>query len=627
MTLDPWQEAARTSIARQTLLVAPPGSGKTTVLLQKIHFLMDEIGVLPEEMLVVTFSRAAAQTMAQRFGKSAETTPYFGTLHAFARRVLLQQGESAPLITPAQAREALEQAACRYELSFLAVEKALGEFSCARAKNQGAKEVLPLAALVREDYTAYKKEHGLLDFEDLQEHLLTLLQDPVKGPKIASPYRWVLADEFQDFNDLQLSLLQELTKRASFFGVGDEDQCIYAFRGANPRAMVHFSEYFMQAEVLYLRRNYRSAAAIVRFADAAIRNNKLRNPKVIEGARSEEGTVEILSIASEEEAVDAVIRRHHRCDPPPKDALLVRTHAQMQDIARLLLKKGVPFGLLDQPFDPYQRPAPRLFCSLFRLALDVEGSTGLEALTVFPKGLPRGILARYEAQKTKGLRALLDPEGPLTRDQIHQLRRFYRDLERLRSLSLKEAIAYALYVMRYYKNLQEMALKSGVPAADLLQEVQEMGQELSLDPSLEEFVRFLAGWQVVLAQTRQEFALTLSTLHGVKGMEFDGVFMMDCVQGSIPHEKAGSDLEAERRLYYVGLTRAKEALTLLVPETLKGIPQTPSQFLPEDWVIGAREVASSKQGRRFYEGKGLAALKKIVRAGRTLGSSSLGGRP
>lgn len=615
MDLDEYQEAARLNQDEKVLLVAPPGSGKTTVLLAKIKFLMTDLNFSPKEILVLTFSRSASVNMRVRFEQQRLVAPFFGTIHAFAWQEIRRHRKAMEISTDAQALAALSEIRTKYSLSPEEIAAYISDIS--RERSTGViDESIPVdfRLEVRSAYQDYKDANGLLDFDDLEEELLHLFEEEGFLGQIQERYRWILVDEFQDLNRVQLNILKLIAKRSHLFCVGDEDQCIYAFRGSDTSAMIHFPDEFNGGRILYLKYNYRSSATVVAYANAVIRHNQERYPKEISNYRQDQTNLELIQPLDEIAGLGVLVTKLSRSTFDQTNAVIVRTNGELEEIAHYLVKHGIRFGLLDRVYNKYQKQIYRTLIDYLHYANGGSVDAKQKFLKIIRRpgvGLSRDILQRLETQKLWIEQDLLDDQKfDLTGPQREALIGWFRDVGQLKKMKPTAAVRYILYVMGYYRYLEQLAKTTGASFQGLIQEVESFATEAGRFLDTTTFLRYITAFDEICQHPDDESRILLSTMHGVKGMEFDQVYVLNVIEGKIPHEKAFHEIEAERRLYYVAVTRARHELTVLSPRMYLGKPATPSRFLLESAMANenfsrilddpASHKGTKKRKHRFF---------------------------
>ena len=584
MKLDAFQEAARNNMDSRVLLVAPPGSGKTTVLLAKIEYLVKEVGVDPSRMLVLTFSRSASQNMKERFLKlRLKAAPFFGTIHSLAYREISKNKIKIQLMSVNQALYALHPIRRQYLLSPEEVSRAVSDISRERATGQIDKETPEnFRVQVRAAYDLYKRDHQLMDFDDLEEEFLKLLSNSTVRNKLQDEIDWIMVDEFQDLNPIQLKILKLLSEKAKLFCVGDEDQCIYAFRGSDTSAMVNFDKEFSGGKILYLRYNYRCSATIVRHANQVIRHNQERYPKEIINFRQDETLLKSYSFQNEKKCWDYAIDKIKNLSKQTDCAVIFRTNGEMEEFAYDLVKRSISFSFLDRPFNRYKKLIFNNIIKYLEYADQPSGAGFLKVLKTAPIKFPTDLFRKLSLLKGWSETDLLENNQYfLSLGLREDLVNLMRDLKKLKQMKPGQAIRYVLYVMGYYKWLDELAQKTGACLGELVEEVELLAKEATEFPNTRDFLRYLKAWEEIMEKPQSSERVLLATMHGVKGMEFDEVIILNAYEGAIPHEKSLNEMEAERRLFYVAVTRAKHHLTILIPETWRGSLVSPSRFIKE----------------------------------------------
>lgn len=610
MKLDEYQEAARLNLEEKVLLVAPPGSGKTTVLLAKIEYLIREVKVPAQAILVLTFSRSASLNLKERFEKLRLEGPFFGTIHSFAWHEIRRRQRSRELISEVQALSALSGIRRKYSLDPEAVQGLINDISRERSTGAADPAIPPdFRCEVRRAYDDYKNEHNLLDFDDLEAELLKLLAQETCRSEIQERYRWILVDEFQDLNRVQLEILKIIAQPNHLFCVGDEDQCIYAFRGSDTRAMIGFADEFPGGRILYLKYNYRSSATIVGYANAVIRHNQERYPKEIVNFRQDESRLDVVRTKDEGAALCYLKDEIRTFRPGQTCAVIVRTNGEMEEAAHFLVRQGIRFGLLDRIYNKYDKSLYRTLIDYLKYAADPAGGKRwfLRIIRRPGLGLPGEALNLLAAQELSCPEDLLDGSRfRLSARQRETLGRWFRDAAKLKAMNPKAAIRYILYVMGYFRYLEGLAQATGTSFRELVEAVEEFAGEAQVFGDTASFLRYIEALDEICRRGDDSSPITLSTMHGVKGMEFDRVFVLNAIEGKIPHEKALTELEAERRLYYVAVTRARHELTVLSPGTFQGRPAVPSRFLEESAAFYAPGQAGAARdpGERAPGGEG-----------------------
>ena len=273
VNLDKYQNKAVNINEKNVLVVAAPGSGKTTVIINRVNHLVTNLNVKVGNIIVITFTRAAADNMRTRYKNAfnREVAPFFGTFHGLFYKILLREGYNISIIQGGVSHRIIKSVLTKYsdEVSEDKIKEVLNNISLFKTSLKNIEDFKPSLAKdifveSLEKYEEYKNKNELWDFDDLSIKVITLFRENEELlNKYLSLFKYVLVDEFQDCDDLQITFLKMMNKNNSLFAVGDEDQCIYSFRGSKPEYMVTFKEIFNGGEKIYLSINYRSNENIV----------------------------------------------------------------------------------------------------------------------------------------------------------------------------------------------------------------------------------------------------------------------------------------------------------------------------------------------------------------------------
>lgn len=625
------------------LLLAGPGSGKTFTITNRILYLLER-GVPPERLLVITFTREAALSMQRRF---QELCGYvccpvnFGTFHSVFYRILQESGAAGPggILRNSEKKALLLPILKRYSDQYFRseretadtlredAEQLLSAFSFYKntlkldeALKKAPARWQPYFEAVRTDYNRRVREEGKTDFDDMLAGCLRLFrEDGEMRARWQNRFDHILIDEFQDINPVQYEVVKLLTRPPfNLFAVGDDDQAIYGFRGAEPDCLRRFAEEF-HARRLLLNVNYRSGGGIVKASLAVIGENKNRFYKELHakerqgGKASEKEKVLIVraggehNLKSAEEVVCAgfmdreeeyrylraalrrALEREESC------AVLFRTNLHLQRAAAGLKKAGIPYEMKEKAVNVYEHFIVKDLSAYLALA---GGSRSREVfLRIVNKPsryVSREAVAECGVDFAK-LRAYYENgyecqnSGTDVRGALEKLE---KQLKYVGGLPLRLGLEYCLKAVGY-----EAYLKGVAAEEDKRQEWQELLEWLKSDAaqygSLQEWEEAQEAFKRAREQgggqnnkgpeklSEQKNPVQLMTVHGAKGLEFDRVWIPDCNEkvfphGSFPEESAA---EEERRIFYVAMTRAKKSLELLYLTGTRERPRQPSRFL------------------------------------------------
>ncbi|NLF14793.1 MAG: UvrD-helicase domain-containing protein [Anaerolineaceae bacterium] len=624
--LNPAQREAVEAVEGPVLVLAGPGSGKTRVLTHRVAYLVREYQVPPWQIMAVTFTNKAAREMKERLqlllGEQSRRLT-IGTFHAICARILRREAKAAGVSPHYVIYDSGDQLSlARQAIRDLDLDDKLYRPTAMLHRISQAKNELltpadlpaltyrdEIARRVYERYQALLVQNSALDFDDLLMRAVELFrEDPDVRATYQRRYPFVLVDEWQDTNMAQYELVKLLAgERANLFVVGDEDQSIYRFRGADYRNITRFREDYPEARVILLERNYRSTQTILDVANAVIARNPHRHPKHLYTVQSGGPQIRALEAYDEQEEGDVIVSEIQRLvargEAQMGDcAVMYRTNAQSRPIEDAFVRRGMPYKLVGATRF-YERKEIKDVMAYLRLIHNPYDGVGLSRIINVP---PRGIgdrtvgtLVGWAQAKGLPVYATLqllgeteeDPFGTRARRllvdftaMIEELSQARRELDLLQVLDLLlERTGYARYVQdgteegqARWENILE------------LRTVARQYADLPPEVALTSFLEEVALVSDVDNLDEQVDAPTLLTLHAAKGLEFRVVFITGVEEGLFPHSRSMDDpeqMEEERRLCYVGVTRAKERLYLLrtFRRTLYGESQVsePSRFLLE----------------------------------------------
>lgn len=587
MSFNPSQREAILHQDGPMLVLAGPGSGKTRVITERTKHLIRACQINPSHILVITFTKAAAVEMKQRFlGLMGNEAPpvTFGTFHAVFFSILKHAYHySAENIVREDQRLSCMRAiigklSLEYEDESEFIGSVLGEIGL--VKNSGidlanyysincAEEVF---RRIYSEYHEYLYKHRLIDFEDMLVYTWELLSER-KDILSAwqNKYRYILIDEFQDINKLQFDIIKLLAgERRNLFVVGDDDQSIYRFRGAKPELMLHFTDDYPEARTVLLDMNYRSQANIVSRSLNLIGHNKERFQKNIQAAKEKATEVEYAVFEDQRRENLRIIRdiaEHRERGGSYEDfAVLFRTHTQPRLLMEQLLEYNIPFRTKDRIPNLYEHWIAKDLLAYLRIA---QGSRERRDFLKIMNRPKRYITRESLDAETVAFDAWewYFEEQPWVAERIRKLE---ADLKRLRRMNPYAAINYIRKGIGYDEFCADYADYRRIRADDLYEVLDE------LQESAKGFEDFDGWYDHIEAYTKElealskkrghegEECVSLATLHSAKGLEYENVYLIDVNEGLMPYKKAvlDADIEEERRMFYVGMTRAKKNLHL-----------------------------------------------------------------
>ncbi len=629
--LDPLNDEQRRAVTHTggpLLILAGAGSGKTRVLTHRAAWLVREGRAEADRVLAVTFTNKAAREMRERLGRLLGSDParrgmWVGTFHATCARMLRRHGGSVgidgsfAIFDEADQRSLLRQALSELgysERDFpvaavgARISEAKNEVLDVAAQGSAARDRLErVAARVRERYDALLRENNAVDFDDLLLLGVRLLEEPGAGDRWRDRFACVLVDEFQDTNHAQNVFLTLLAGRHRQIAVvGDDDQSIYSWRGARIKNILEFQREWPDATVVKLERNYRSTKPILDAAHSVVSNNVGRLAKRLWTDRATGERIVAYEAFDEQAESDFVVReierllREDRTRTPSDFAVLYRTNAQSRSIEEVFLRYAMPYQVVGG-VRFYERREVKDLLAYLRLLENRLDQVALARVLNVP---PRGIGARTQEElwtfakgngiaPAEAMRMAAEVRALGTR-QRQELKAFGELVDELAAQAPKIALPELIdRIVRsvgfepYLRDRTEEGEERWANVLELRSVAEEYG-ELATEEQLPRFLEEVALVSDVDSYREGAPAVTLITLHAVKGLEFPVVFLTGMEEGVFPHARSmdsEEELEEERRLCYVGITRAKDRcyLTHARTRTLFGrtAEMAPSRFLLE----------------------------------------------
>ncbi|MDR0221399.1 MAG: ATP-dependent helicase [Lachnospiraceae bacterium] len=591
-TINPAQGQAIAHTYGPIEVLAGPGSGKTFTIVKRILYLIERQKIPPEKILVITFTKAAALEMQSRFLneiRRSYSAVNFGTFHSVYYQMLTRSGyaKDSTLISEQDKRKIL-----RHILHHLFPHQTFGPADYAeilneislRKNREPPRHERERFADIYDEYREMMKEAGKIDFDDMILCCHEMLRNDEKIRRTWQNYfSFIMVDEFQDINRLQYQALKLIAApRDNLFVVGDDDQSIYGFRGANPAVMQDFLRDFPACEQVLLGVNYRSTKQVVAAASQVIACNQNRLPKDYQALR-EGARPSLLSFAArdgEDAWLLAEIEKLERAALADA-AVIVRTNFEVSLLAAKCANAGIPVQTTEKTKDVFSHfIASDLLDYLHFSGGRRERSRFLNIVNKPLRYLSRKCVANLTGEVNEEY-VLEYYQGNC--DGMSEVRRFFADCRRLAGMPPYLALNFIRKGIGYERYLKDKA-RPGEFAEwlEVCDQLQESARGLATH---EEWFELVEGLKKATEDnerppeaTAPRNGLNIITLHGSKGLEFHTVFLPHLNEGTLPGGQALSDeqIEEERRLFYVGMTRAKERLCLTYTESKKF---TPSRFL------------------------------------------------
>lgn len=565
------------------MVLAGPGSGKTTVITHRVQYLTKEYGIDPGDILVITFTRAAAEEMRERYealtGGGSRVT--FGTFHSIFFRILkLAYRYTADNIVREEqqmqfVRELAQAGGLEPEDENEFAASILSEISSVKGERIALEHYYSKNcpdAVFRQLYAGYEEKMrraGLIDFDDMMVLCLELFTE---RKDILSAwqrrYRYILIDEFQDINRLQYEIVRMLAKpEDNLFIVGDDDQSIYRFRGAKPEIMLGFERDYPGVGRILLDMNYRSTEEIVAPALRLIGENQKRFSKAIHttGRHGKNVITKLWQDPGEENlAIAREIQLYLQSGVRPGDiAVLYRTNAGPRFLMEKLMEYNLPFRTRDTVPNLYEHWISRNILTYIRIAMGSRAREDILQVINRPKRYISRDAMPDETVSFEKMKAFY-AEKDWIAERIESLEGDLRAIARMSPLA---AVNYIRQGMGYDEYLIEYAAFRRMRPEELLETADELKESAAGFKTFDEWFAHIEAYKEELlrqaAQRRTETdAITLATMHSAKGLEFPIVYILDANEGITPHSRAmlDEDMEEERRLFYVAMTRAKTRL-------------------------------------------------------------------
>ena len=570
------------------LVIAGAGSGKTKVLTTRIANLIDS-GVSPYNILAITFTNKAAKEMRERLELLVPNNNAFvGTFHSFGVRIIrenydllglnrnftiLDSDDVTTIIKRIMKEKNIDSKECapayiRNRISFIKNEN----MSIAEIEKFFNTPAEKIAYEVYKDYINILKNNNSVDFDDLLLLPVKLFKNnPEVLEKYQDRFKYILIDEYQDTNEVQYSLTKLLAKKhQNIFIVGDPDQSIYMFRGANYKNILNFEKDYKNAVIIPLEENYRSTSNILNAANSVIRNNKERKEKNLWSSKGEGVKVKYLRSYDEKNEVDLVIseiKKLLEAGYKKKDiAIFYRTNGQARVVEEQFLKANIPYKVVGSFYFYARKEIKDLICYL-RLILNSDDEISLRRIINVPKrkigpSTVNNLENMARAMNVSMFEAIETGKELEFKNLILELR---KDSE---SLSLTELIDDILDKSGMRKEYEtEGSLEADLRLENLeeFKSITASFEEQTGSVNLEDFLEEISLVADIEEHKESNDEVTLMTIHSAKGLEFDVVFLIGMEEGIFPHQNAfveENGIEEERRLCYVGITRAREKLYL-----------------------------------------------------------------
>lgn len=587
------------------LVLAGPGSGKTLTIVNRVKYLIEKQKVRPEEILVVTFTRFAAAEMKSRLclvmGKR-DLPVTVGTFHGIYYGILkwAYRMNQENILSETEKYQILRGVINKERMEIFDEEDFIQDIAAEIGKVKNNR--IPLEEFVSEkcsadafrniyrNYEQHRKELKKIDFDDMLVLCYELFRSrPDVLAQWQKKFRYVLIDEFQDINRIQYDVIRMLAQpENNLFVVGDDDQAIYGFRGADSELMLGFGKDFPDAKQILLGMNYRSTANIVQNSLKLIENNVERYSKKLEANREGGSCLHIQEVKDPVEEAEYVLEEIQKCKEngikEEEIAILFRVHTDARAVVEAMVERKIPFQMKEHLPNIYEHFIAKDIMAYFRLATGVRNRQDFLQVMNRPKRyLGRDSVAGTKVSFEDMRKFYCDKDWMI--DRIDQ---FEWDVKMLMKMAPYAAIQYIRKRIGYDDFLKEYAFTHQINRSDLNEVLAEIEEAAKAFTSVEEWFTHVEEYTETLRTKEKERnrprpGVRLMTIHASKGLEFKQVFLIEANEGRIPYQKAKTDkeIEEERRLFYVAMTRAKDFLKICYVKIKNGKEVTPSRFVDE----------------------------------------------
>ena len=587
------------------LVLAGPGSGKTLTIVNRVKYLIEKQKVRPEEILVVTFTRFAAAEMKSRLclvmGKR-DLPVTVGTFHGIYYGILkwAYRMNQENILSETEKYQILRGVINKERMEIFDEEDFIQDIAAEIGKVKNNR--IPLEEFVSEkcsadafrniyrNYEQHRKQLKKIDFDDMLVLCYELFRSrPDVLAQWQKKFRYVLIDEFQDINRIQYDVIRMLVQpENNLFVVGDDDQAIYGFRGADSELMLGFGKDFPDAKQILLGMNYRSTANIVQNSLKLIENNVERYSKKLEANREGGSCLHIQEVKDPVEEAEYVLEEIQKCKEngikEEEIAILFRVHTDARAVVEAMVERKIPFQMKEHLPNIYEHFIAKDIMAYFRLATGARNRQDFLQVMNRPKRyLGRDSVAGTKVSFEDMRKFYCDKDWMI--DRIDQ---FEWDVKMLMKMAPYAAIQYIRKRIGYDDFLKEYAFTHQINRSDLNEVLAEIEEAAKAFTSVEEWFTHVEEYTETLRAKEKERnrprpGVRLMTIHASKGLEFKQVFLIEANEGRIPYQKAKTDkeIEEERRLFYVAMTRAKDFLKICYVKIKNGKEVTPSRFVDE----------------------------------------------
>ncbi|MEJ8554017.1 ATP-dependent helicase [Tepidibacter sp. Z1-5] len=618
------------------MVIAGPGSGKTRVISYRINNLVQNLKVRPENILAISFTKASSIEMKERSIRlsvnSLINRVNFGTFHSVFFKILrgFKDYQLDNILNEHQKVYTIKNILKSMDVENYqeddVIKGVINEISFVKNELIDSRDFD--SSVVSKDeflriysmYENYKSDMKKIDFDDMLIHTYNLLKDDdYILDLVRKKYRYILVDEFQDINKVQFEVLKMISKpNNNIFVVGDEDQSIYGFRGARPDFLLEFKNYFANSKYIVLDLNYRSTDVIIKTSNKLIKNNNNRYDKVIKSVKGKGDGILFLSPEdSEDEARKIgtlIIENINNNNMSYSDfSVIYRTNIQSRALVDVFMDMNIPFVIRDTVVSIYDHWVSKDIISYLSVALYRSLKDELSRIINKP--------FRYISKESIKI-AMADGDfltniktkANLNKWQIKTIEDLELDLDYISRISAKDAISYIRTSLEYDRYLIEYCQKRKIKTTGLFEILNELEGGASNYKTIDDYLDHISNVKEEISNQKKDDdknKVVLTTIHSAKGLEFKNIFVIGVIEGVIPHDKSiegKNDVEEERRLFYVAMTRAMDKLHISSPQYKYGKKACVSRFVEEINEPSDEELDYIKKGdiinhKKFKRGK------------------------
>ena len=598
------------------LVLAVPGAGKTTVLIQRTRNLIEMYNINPNEILSITFSRASANDMKERFNKMFGSTccqsVRFSTIHSFSYTILREYAFRKNI------KYTLIEVQNQYINKNKLLKKIYYDLNGEYITEENLEGIVNTIGYIKnmmytvDDfleentidiknfkeiyniYEDYKSKHYLLDFDDMLLFTYRILkQDKYLLNKYRNKYSYIQVDEGQDTSKLQMEIIKTIAApKNNLFIVADDDQSIYGFRGAFPKGLLQFDKVYTNAKLFYMEENYRSSKNIVNVCNKFIKQNTLRYNKELYTKNKTLRPIQIIRAKTVIDQYEYLVGELKKYNDYSNTAILYRNNISALGLIEYLAKNDIPFYIRDKKINYYNQWIVKDIIEFLKLAYDDTAIQAFENIYYKMRGFTFKKYVSFAKTLDYNMSVfdrLLEYPG-LSEDYVKLYNELKRDFKYLSKLKPKDAIEFIESNLKYDRYLKENSIKFGYTYDSLKTILFDLKLIAENTDNVNDFLGRLKYLDYLISQSSEEKnGVNLTTVHSAKGLEFKNVYIVDLIDGDFPTSNSieafdkgkFETLEEERRLFYVGMTRSKEVLDLITVKFRNDKIVEPSRFLVE----------------------------------------------